>query len=104
MKIAQVSFFYDKSLTTAEEYLKQQYTITGWAEALQRKGVEAIVICRFNKDISFEKNNVQYRFINDSIGSTFRWWRLPLKFLKKVRELDADVVHLHNFTLSVQTL
>ena len=104
MKIAQVSFFYDKSLITAEEYLKQQYTITGWAEALQRRGVETIVIGRFNKDISFEKNKVQYRFINDGIGSSFRWWRLPLKFLKKVRELDADVVHLHNFTLSLQTL
>ena len=104
MKIVHVSFFYDKSLTSAEEFLKQQYTITGWAEALQRKGIEATVISRFNREISFEKNKVNYHFINDRIESTFRWWCLPLKFLKKIREIDADLVHLHNFTLSLQTL
>ena len=104
MKVVHVSYFYDNSLTTAEEYLKQQYTITGWAEALHRKGAETTVISRFNKDTSFEKNGVRYHFINDHIGPSFRGWRLPLMFLKKIKELNADVIHLHNFTLSLQTL
>ena len=103
MKVVLVSFFYNETLTTEEELLRQHYTITGWAEALQRKAAEVIVMSRFSRENSFEKNGVQYYFIKDRLGALLRWWHLPLKFLRKIKSLDADVVHLHNFTLSLLT-
>ncbi len=103
MKIVHVSFFYDESLATEEELIQQHYTITGWAEALQRQQVKVIVMNRFCKDSIIQKNNVYYYFIDDSMGGKFRGWTLPLKFLRKIASLDADVIHLHNLTLSLQT-
>ncbi|MEI9807336.1 MAG: glycosyltransferase family 4 protein [Bacteroidota bacterium] len=102
MRIVHVSFFYDERLTTEEELLEQHYTITGWAEALQRRGAEVIVMSRFIKDSSLQKNNVQYYFRKDNLGGVFRSWRLPFTFLRQISKLDADVIHLHNFTLSLQ--
>ncbi|MES1218252.1 MAG: glycosyltransferase family 4 protein [Bacteroidota bacterium] len=104
MKILHVAYLYDESLTTEEEVLEQYYTITGWAEALQRKGVEVTVMYRFKKESSFQKNGVQYHFIKDKLGGTLRGWNIPLKFLKKINTIDADVIHLHHLTLSLQTL
>ena len=103
MKVVHVSFFYDDSLKTVDACFQQQYTITGWAEALHRLGVETTVISRFDREAMFDRNGVHYYFIHDHIGPTFRGWVFPLVFLKKIKELDADVVHLHNFTLSLQT-
>ncbi|MCW3118215.1 MAG: glycosyltransferase family 1 protein, partial [Chitinophagaceae bacterium] len=86
-----------------EELLQQHYTITGWAEALQRRNIEVIVVSRFRRESSFQKNKVQYYFISDQLEATFSGWRLPVKFLRKISALDADLIHLHNFTLSLQT-
>jgi len=103
MRIAMVSFYYDENLKAEESFLEQNYTITGWAEALQRKGVEVIVISRFYRSSAFTKNNVQYIFFNDKLGGTFRSWQMPYQFLKMISALRADVVHLHHLTLSLQT-
>lgn len=99
-----VTYFYDEKLSSEDEMLSQYYTITGWAEALQRAGQEVIVISRFSKESRMEKNNVVYHFIKDNLGGHFRSWQIPLKFLKKVADLHADLVHLHHLTLSAQTL
>ena len=103
MKVVHVSFSYDKKIKTEEDLLEQHYTVTGWAEALQRQGVEIIVINRFFKESSLQKNNVQYYFIKDRFAARLRGWHLPRKLFKKIKDLDADVIHLHNLTLSVQT-
>ncbi|HEX5654360.1 MAG TPA: glycosyltransferase family 4 protein [Chitinophagaceae bacterium] len=99
-----VTYFYDDNLSTEDEMLRQYYTITGWAEALQRAGQEVIVISRFSKESRVERNNVVYHFIKDSLGGHFKSWQFPVKFLKKVAALDADLVHLHHLTLSIQTI
>lgn len=104
MKVVLVSFYYDENLTTEERLLEQHYTITGWAEALQRKGAEVIVISRFHKESSFQKNNVHYYFIKDSLEAKPKGWQLPLKLLKKISSFNADIVHLHHLTLSLQTI
>ncbi|MCW3117139.1 MAG: hypothetical protein JWM28_1221, partial [Chitinophagaceae bacterium] len=50
MKIVLVSFFYNETLTTEEELLQHQYTITGWSEALQRRNIDLIVVSRFRRE------------------------------------------------------
>ncbi|MBL7742134.1 MAG: glycosyltransferase family 4 protein [Chitinophagaceae bacterium] len=104
MKVVHVSFYYDETFTTEECLLEQHYTITGWAEALQRKGAEVIVISRFHRENSFQKNKVHYHFIKDSLKAKPKGWQLPLKLLKKISRLNADIVHLHHLTLSLQTI
>jgi glycosyltransferase involved in cell wall biosynthesis len=103
MKVAHVSFYYDENLSTEEDLLEQHYTITGWAEALQQKGAEVMVMNRFTKESALQKNNVQYDFIKDRLGGIFRSWSIPFKFLRKICQLDADIIHLHNLSLSLQT-
>jgi glycosyltransferase involved in cell wall biosynthesis len=104
MKVALVVFFYDENISSEETLLRQYYTLTGWAESLQGEGAEVIVICRFKKNSELNKNGVRYIFIKDGLGAQFRSWEIPLRFLKAVAALDGDVVHLHHFTLSLQTL
>ena len=103
MKVVHVSYLYDDKVSSEDELLEQHYTITGWAEALQRSGIEVTVVSRFNKESSFKKNGVQYYFIKDHLGGILKTRQLPMKFLKRIAGLDADVIHLHNLSLSLQT-
>lgn len=104
MKLTIVSFYYDEKTKSEEALLEQHYTITGWAEALQRKGVSVTVINRFYKNSELVKNNVRYFFFKDHLGGTFKASRIPYQFLKKISSIEADIVHLHHLTLSLQTL
>jgi glycosyltransferase involved in cell wall biosynthesis len=104
MRIVDVSFIYDEFLETAEQQLGQHYTSVGWAEALSRQGAEVLVVKRFSKQSSFLKNNVYYHFIKDKFGGNIKAWQIPVKVLKTIASLDPDVVHLHNLSLSLQTL
>jgi glycosyltransferase involved in cell wall biosynthesis len=103
MKVVHVSFSYDRRIKTEEELLEKHYTVTGWAEALQRKGAEVIVINRFFKDSSLQKNGVNYVFVKDNLGPGLKSWHFPLRFFRKIKKLDPDIIHLHNLTLSLQT-
>lgn len=103
MRVVNASFFYNEKLKTETDVLEQQYTITGWAEALERKGIEVIVLNRFYKDLSFTENNVHYQFLRDNLGGRLKSWQVPFQYLKRIRDLDADVIHLHHLTLSLQT-
>jgi glycosyltransferase involved in cell wall biosynthesis len=104
MKIVDVTFFYDKKIKSAEELLGREHTTTGWAEALQKRGVEVIVVKRFHQNYSIEKNIVPYLFLSDKLGERLKNWQIPFRLFKKINELDADVVHLHHLSLSVHTL
>jgi glycosyltransferase involved in cell wall biosynthesis len=103
MRIVHVTFYYDENLADEEELLEQYYTVTGWAEALQRQGAEVIVMSRFNKESYLLKNNVHYHFIKDPDGGQLKSWHFPLAFFKKINRLQADIIHLHHLTLSPQT-
>lgn len=83
MRIVDANFIYDENIKTEEQQLKQHYTIVGWAEALQRKGSEMIVVKRFSKESSFVINNVSYHFIKDRFKGHLKTWQLPFKLLKK---------------------
>lgn len=103
MKVVNIFYYYDDRITDAEEMLRYYYTTTGWAESLLPLGVESIFMTRFMKEAYVEKNQIRHYFINDAKGSVLRAWQIPFAFLRKVRELDADVVHVHSLTLSLQT-
>jgi glycosyltransferase involved in cell wall biosynthesis len=104
MKVAIVSFSYDEKLRTEHELLAQHYTTTGWAEALQRKGAEVIVANRFHKYSYLFENNVKHLFFKDKLKSILKPWQIPFSFIKKIREINPDVVHLHQLTLSPHAL
>jgi len=96
MKIINVCFVYDEDLATEEQLLKRYYTTVGWAESLQKKGIEVIVVQRFIRDYSFKRNDVQYHFIRDRFSGRLKPSQLPIRFLHKLSKLDADVVHVHS--------
>lgn len=103
MKVVNIFYYYDERITSEEELVRHYYTTTGWAEALQPKGVETVIMTRFMKEGFFQKNNIQHYFIKDNLGAQLRAWHLPIKFLRRVNELDADIIHVHSLTLSIQT-
>jgi glycosyltransferase involved in cell wall biosynthesis len=103
VKIIHVLSYFDKSVVEAETLLKQQYTITGIAENLAQQGVEVIVVNRFNKNVSFIKNNVQYHLIKDADGPVISNRRIPWRFLKQVSSIQADVVHFHHLSMCSHT-
>lgn len=103
MKVVNIFYYYDERVTSEEALIRYYYTTTGWAEALYPQGVETIIATRFHKNSTFQKNNVQHYFIKDNLKSVFRAWQLPLQFLRKVKALDADIIHVHSLSLSVQT-
>jgi glycosyltransferase involved in cell wall biosynthesis len=103
MRIVDANFIFDEKLQTEAEQLKQHYTVVGWAEALQQKGVEVIVVKRFSRETTLEKNSVVYHFIKDEFPGHLKAWQIPLRFLKMVASLRPDVVHLHGLSFSLQT-
>jgi glycosyltransferase involved in cell wall biosynthesis len=103
MRVVNIFYYYDERIAAEEEVIPHYYTTTGWAEALQPLGVESIVLTRFHKNSILQKNNITYRFFKDGLKGAFRTWQLPLKFLRSIRELDADIIHVHSLTLSLQT-
>lgn len=102
MRVVDVSFYYDDA-GSEEELLKRHYTTVGWAEALQRRGVDVIVVKRFSRDNAFIKNGVQYYFIKDNFTGSLKYRQIPLRFLKRIVALNPDVVHVHTFPCSLPT-
>ncbi|MGC4036816.1 MAG: glycosyltransferase family 4 protein [Chitinophagaceae bacterium] len=104
MKIVNASFFYNQSLKRENEVLEQQYTVTGWAEALARKGAEVMVLNRFYKNGYLSENNIVYQFYNDKSGGRLRAWQIPFGYFKLIRKQKADIIHLHHLSLPLHTL
>jgi glycosyltransferase involved in cell wall biosynthesis len=104
MRVVNIFYYYDERITSEEEVIQHYQTTTGWAEALQQQGVESIILTRFHKNSIVQKNNIQYHFIKDGLKKgAFRTWQLPVKFLRSIKELEADIIHVHSLTLSLQT-
>lgn len=101
MRVVDVSFYYDDDAGSEEELLKRHYTTVGWAEALQRRGVDIIVVKRFSRDNAFVKNGVQYYFIKDNFSGSLKYRQIPFHLLKRIVALDPDVVHVHTFPCSL---
>ena len=102
MRVADISFYYDAFVQSEEELLRVHYTTVGWAEALQRQGVDVIVIKRFFRNASFVKNGVQYLFVKDSFKGELKPWQIPFSFLRTVSRTNADILHLHTFPFCIQ--
>lgn len=101
MRVINASFYYDDFIETEEELLQKYLITVDGAEALQRKGVDMIVMQRFKRNNYLEKNKVKYYFIKDQFTGRLEPWQLPFKFLKRIISLKADIVHLHTFPCSI---
>jgi Glycosyltransferase len=104
MKVVIVNFSYDPQAASEEALCRLYYTTTGWAEALQRKGVQVIVMGRFSRESQLCMKGVEYYFHQDHFPPSLSSWQIPLGFLKKIVACNADVIHLHDFSLSLQTV
>lgn len=100
MRVVNACFVYNKSFASEEELLESHYTTTNWAENLQERGVEVIVLQRFLRTRFLQRNNVQYHFLNDRFGERLRAWQVPFHFLFEARRLNADVIHVHSTMLT----
>ncbi len=103
MKVVNIFYYYDDRVSSEEKLIRYYYTTTGWSEALHAKGVESIIMTRYIKESFYQKNNIAHYFVKDNLGSQIRFWHLPIKFLRRVNAMDADVIHVHSLTLSLQT-
>lgn len=103
MKVVNLFYFYDERITDERALIRHYYTTTGWAEALLQQGIRSILVTRFGRDAAYEQNGVDHLFIKDGRGGSFRNWQVPLKFLWQVKQLDADVIHVHSLTRSLST-
>ncbi len=103
MTIVNLSFPYNERATTEQQLLQQQYTSMGWAKALCEKGETVIMVKRFRQNSTLLQNNISCYFIKDRFAGNLRTWQVPLTLLKKVRSLDADIVHVHGLGFPLQT-
>jgi glycosyltransferase involved in cell wall biosynthesis len=100
MKVLIANFFYDEDIPNEQRLLERYYSTTGWAEALQRKGIDVAVINRFYKESFLEVNNVKYYFVKDRFKGRLKPWQVSMKCLKKISQLNADVVHVHGISIT----
>ncbi|WP_315817324.1 hypothetical protein [Paraflavitalea speifideaquila] len=83
MRVVNLFYYYNEQVTSEEELISYYYTTTGWSEALQAKGVESMIMTRFMKDSTYQKNNIQHYFVKDGLGGSLRAWQIPWQFLKR---------------------
>ena len=103
MKVVNLFYFYDARIDDARTLMRQYYTTTGWAEALLQEGVQTCIVSRFSNNTRYEERGIQHLLLADQRGGSFRAWQIPWQFLRQVKQLDADVVHVHSLTLSLPT-
>jgi glycosyltransferase involved in cell wall biosynthesis len=103
MRVVNIFYYYNEQVTSESTLISYYYTTTGWAEALLSQGVESMIMTRFMKDSTYHANNIQHYFVRDGIGGSLRAWQIPWHFLKRIKALDADIIHVHSLTLSLQT-
>src|SRR5438552_3299259 len=101
MRVVIVNFFYDEDIPNEQQLLERYYTITGWAEALQRKGIDVSVVNRFHKESFLEVNKVKYYFIKDKFKGRLKSRQISMKCLKKISQLNADLVHVHGISMTL---
>jgi glycosyltransferase involved in cell wall biosynthesis len=104
MKVIDVSFFYDEVAKTTFELYQQHYTTLGCTDALNKKGIDIIVIKRFKKNELLIQNSIPYHFIRDNFKGKLKVWQIPFNVFMKIKKLQPDVVQLHGFMFPLQVL
>lgn len=103
MKVVNLFYFYDERTQDERTLIRQYYTTTGWTEALLQEGIQSLIVTRFGRNTHFEERGIPHYFYTDKRGGSFRAWQVPWRLLRQVKQLDADVVHVHSLTLSLPT-
>jgi len=101
MKVLIANFYYDDDISNEQELLERYYTSTGWAEAIQRKGIDVAVVNRFHKEGFLKANKVKYYFVKDPFRGRLKSWQVSMKCLKKIAHLNPDVVHIHGISITL---
>lgn len=71
------------------------------ARALRALGHQVTVLSRSAKNGSTEKDGVTYCFVRDALPSVLRPWQSSAPVLKKLKQINADVVHFHGLTYPI---
>lgn len=104
MRVVQVSFHADRKRRTGEALLEVWPTIPAIADAVRRTGVELHVVQAAHRAETVDRNDVIYHFVDDMRGmprrivGPVRFRRRPTRIIDRVRALEPDVVHVHDFS------
>ena len=102
MKIAFVSYFYDRNLTEPAALLERYFTLTGWADALVEAGAQVAVIQRFGYDAEVIRNGVIYTFVRDPARRFGGLLDYPQRLNRAVAAQRPDVVHVNGLVFARQ--
>lgn len=82
LRVAQVNYAYDAELQAPESLLARYTTLTGWSEAIAAAGASAIVVQRFPRQMTLERQGIAYHFTPS-----------PSRYL--VEQKAVDLVHIN---------
>jgi glycosyltransferase involved in cell wall biosynthesis len=100
----QVSFHADHERRSAETLLAAWPTVPAIADAVHRAGVRLDVVQSAHQRETLERDGVTYHFVDDTRGmprrvlGPVRFRGRPTRIIDRVRALNPDVVHVHDFS------
>ena len=101
MNAAYVNYYYDPDISQ-ETYFDRYPSVHGWCKAAADSGISVTVYQRFNKDISFEKDNVLYKMICDNESPALKTFENPYLFHNHIIKGSPDLIHINSFNYSFQ--
>ena len=102
LHVSQISFFNDPRGRSPSELLTAWPTMVDVAEAASRAGVRISVVQACPRTEHLEKNGVQYHFL--PFGEAAPAGMQPAAFCELLRDLAADVFHVHGLDFPRQVL
>lgn len=113
MRVVSVLLSHAPHLQTPTALLDEYRTTTGWGEALVSAGLEPVNVIGFRHDAEQVRDGARYLFVRGFGGRSgddsptdphapMRGRRIPWRLLRRVVELEPDVVHLHSLIYALQ--
>jgi glycosyltransferase involved in cell wall biosynthesis len=104
IRVVQVNYVFDETLTDPDALLAAYTTLTGWSEALVAAGAERVaVIQRFCRDARVTRNGIDYIFCRDQGGAHPAPWTRSRRLHHAVADAEPDIVHVNGLIFPLQT-
>jgi glycosyltransferase involved in cell wall biosynthesis len=92
MKVVQLNYAFDQTLTDPDALLARYRTLTGWSDAVAGAGADRVtVVQRFHRGARIARNGIEYTFCS------------PSRVHHTVADAQPDVVHVNGLHFAAQT-
>lgn len=102
MRIAHVSYFFDREIRTPDDLLDRYETLTGVAEGIVAAGADVQVVQRFHTDARVDRNGIEYRFVRGHCLHPGSLLDPATRVNQAVAAVSPDVVHAHGLPFARQ--